>query len=141
MASISSIPLYPATGRGTSEELFGQTKAVEQGFTIHTKILVGGPGSLAKDKIFERFAASLIRLGEKVDTLYTHTDSSTPLLEQAEAFDALYRQDKFEHLGVSNWPVGMVKEMLAICKEKGFVAPSVYQSRHNPIAQCRWRWY
>ena len=57
---------YPPTKYGRSEELLGQVKAVEQGFTIDTKVLATRPdgiGDMTRERIEESVSTSLQRLG------------------------------------------------------------------------------
>lgn len=37
--------------------------------------------------------------------------------------------------GVSDYSAAMLKELLKVCEEKGYVKPAVYQGQYNPI--CR----
>jgi len=132
---IDTAARYPPVLSGASEKLLGSVKAAEQGFLIDTKILAGAGGSLTKDAIQTSFKASLERLGvEKVNTLYCHApDYETPLKETAETFNELYNQGKFEKFGISNFTAAMVGDLLKVCDENGFVKPTVYQGRYNPI--------
>ena len=95
---------YPATQPGRSEELLGEVKAAEQGFTIDTKILaVGGDGSgeLEKASIERSINKSLERMQiPNVNTLHIHRpDPRTPLEEQAKALNDIYKEGKFKSVG------------------------------------------
>lgn len=97
---------YPPTTPGRSEELLGETKAVSQGFTIDTKILTLSlyhRGELERSAIEKSINTSLQRMGvEQVNTLHLHfPDLETPLKEQAETFDSLYKAGKFKMYYVS----------------------------------------
>lgn len=91
---------YPPDNIGGSERLLGATKAGNSsgnGFTINTKVLIAGTsgdGTLSKDAIRASVANSLKTLGvSKVGILYAHApDNTTPLEEQAEAFNEQYEK-------------------------------------------------
>lgn len=94
---------YPPTSPGRSEELVGKTKAVSQGFTVDTKILMLSPdhcGELKRSAIEKSINTSLQRMGvEQINTLHIHfPDLETPLKEQAETFDSLHRAGKFKNV-------------------------------------------
>ncbi|KAI5796590.1 NADP-dependent oxidoreductase domain-containing protein [Geopyxis carbonaria] len=136
LTSLDTAARYPAPAPGTSESLLGATlPSFPRAFEVHTKIL---PGLLTRERIHASFAESMSRLGvAAVHTLYSHTaDTTTPLLEQAAAFDELFRLGKFARLGVSNWPVALLAEFLAVCDAHGFVKPAVYQGHYNAIARA-----
>lgn len=59
----------------------------------------------------------------------------TPVEEQAEAFDAVYRQGKFSKLGICNFSPEMLQKYVEICDKHGYVKPSVYQGQYNLL--CR----
>ncbi|KAF2198783.1 Aldo/keto reductase [Delitschia confertaspora ATCC 74209] len=130
---------YPADNPGGSEKRLGECKLHEEGFAIDTKILImgNGDGSLSEGKIIESVERSLKMLGvDKLNVLYCHgPDRTTPLEEQASTLDSLYRAGKFSKLGISNFDPEMLSSFLAVCKEKGYVKPSVYQGQYNLL--CR----
>jgi aflatoxin B1 aldehyde reductase len=115
--AIDAAAVYPGGAPGRSETILGQAHAAKD-FIIDTKIMVklgnkppglgdeapsdGEKGELSREKVLESFRISLERLGvEKVRTLYCHRpDSQTPLEETAEVFNELYKQGKFEHVGL-----------------------------------------
>jgi aflatoxin B1 aldehyde reductase len=97
---------YPPDNVGGSERLLGATKAGSS-FTINTKVLIAGAtgdGTLTKDAIRASVANSLKTLGvSKIGILYAHApDNTTPLEEQAEAFNEQYEKGYCER--VSNFP-------------------------------------
>ncbi|KAF2026971.1 Aldo/keto reductase [Setomelanomma holmii] len=136
---IDSAALYPITSPGTSEQLIGKNKYVEKGFEVDTKIMwIGdGRGHLSSDAIEKSVTASLKRLGlNKVNVLYAQgPDKSTPIAEQAAAFDAQYKKGRFDALGVCNFTTDMLEEWLAVAEEKNFVKPSIFQGQYNLL--CR----
>jgi aflatoxin B1 aldehyde reductase len=87
---------YPPDNIGGSERLLGATKAGSS-FTINTKVLIAGTsgdGSLSRDAIRASVTNSLKTLGvSKIGILYAHApDNTTPLEEQAEAFNEQYEK-------------------------------------------------
>ncbi|OKL58386.1 hypothetical protein UA08_06296 [Talaromyces atroroseus] len=133
---------YPPDNTGASERLLGaaQAGAVSSGFTINTKVLLAGSssdGTLSKDAVRASVTNSLKTLGiEKVGILYAHApDNVTPLEEQAEAFNEQYQKGYCEAIGISNFPLDMLERYLAICEEKDYIKPSVYQGEYNLISR------
>ncbi|KAI9927519.1 hypothetical protein MW887_003137 [Aspergillus wentii] len=129
---------YPPTSPGRSEELIGETKASSQGFTVDTKILTLSPdhlGELERSAIEKSLSTSLQRMGvEQVNTLHIHfPDMATPLNEQAETFDSLYKAGKFKNLGVSNFQPELLQEFIGICEANGYVKPTVYQGDYSAV--------
>lgn len=49
--------------------------------------------------------------------------------------DQAWREGKFSRFGQSNYRADEVEKIVGICKEKGLVAPGVYQGHHNPIVR------
>ncbi|KAL6693346.1 NADP-dependent oxidoreductase domain-containing protein [Trichoderma pleuroticola] len=122
---------------GTSEEFLGKLKASSR-FTIDTKHIGGWvPGQSTRARVVERGLESLQKLGvDKVHIFYLHApDPKASLEETLAGVDDLYRQGKFEKFGLSNYNADEVKAVLKIVKEKGYVAPTVYQGNYNPVAR------
>ena len=97
----------------------------------------GKLGQLSKDGILHQFNTSLKNLRKKkVDILYLHSpDYETPVTETIETLDTLYRTEKINHWGTSNYSKPLLKEIIKICEDKGYILPSFYQGMYNPI--CR----
>ncbi|KAL6864578.1 NADP-dependent oxidoreductase domain-containing protein [Trichoderma novae-zelandiae] len=122
---------------GLSEQILGEVKAAER-FTIDTKHIGGWtPGESTREKVVARGLESLRKLGvDKVNIFYIHApDNSVPLEETLAGIDDLYRQGRFEKFGLSNFNADEVRAVLRITKEKGFVAPTVYQGNYNAVAR------
>jgi len=63
-----------------------------------------------------------------VDMWYLHgPDRTTPYEVTMEAVDALYREGKFERLGISNYQAWEVARICEVCRAKGWKMPDVYQ--------------
>ncbi|KAF2165153.1 hypothetical protein M409DRAFT_67429 [Zasmidium cellare ATCC 36951] len=123
---------------GESEKIIGRTK-LSQDFTIDTKVLFTGPADpcLNPDAIEKSVSNSLQVLGmDRVNVLYCHApDFSTPIADQAKAFNDQYKKGRFTHLGVSNLSADYLTEWIQIAEKEGYVKPSVYQGQYNLL--CR----
>ncbi|KAG0283440.1 hypothetical protein BGZ96_012199 [Linnemannia gamsii] len=104
---------------------------------IATKIYAFTPGSHSKENLPTQFRASLKALNaEKIDVLYLHVpDYDTPYEETLKAIDDLYKEGLFERFGLSNYSAWNVAQIYEICKQNGYVLPSVYQGMYNPISR------
>ncbi|KAF3766692.1 putative aldo/keto reductase [Cryphonectria parasitica EP155] len=133
---------YPLGAPTSSEKRLGAVGAGAR-FTIDTKVLhfFGEKGPFnTGPKIRESLDGSIADLnlpaGVKIGTLFLHLpDRETPLEATCEAIDQLYREGKFQRWGVSNFRVEDVEKMVAICSDKGFVLPSVYEGHYNVITR------
>lgn len=90
-----------------------------------------------REQVAESVRLSLQALGvEKVPIMYIHMpDRTTPFTETLEAIDKEYRAGRFEEFGLSNFNAAEVEECVTICKEKGWIVPSVYQGQYNAITR------
>ncbi|KAF9396294.1 hypothetical protein CPC16_003262 [Podila verticillata] len=121
-----------------SEAVLGQLdKSTLAGLKISTKVHPRIT-PLTKENVLKQFNESLTNLGvEHVDVLYLHMpDDSVPYEETLQAVDTLYKQGKFREFGLSNFSARQIEEIVAICKAKGYIAPTVYQGLHSPIARA-----
>lgn len=74
--------------------------------------------------------------GVKIDVFFLHLpDRETPLEETAEAMDDAWKQGKFLRWGISNFKAEEVEKLVVLCKEKGWMAPSVYQGHYNVVTR------
>ncbi|KAI0851994.1 Aldo/keto reductase [Daldinia vernicosa] len=140
IAQIDTAARYPPDNHGASERMLGQVKAYQKGFTINTKVLFAGQnsaGSLSKEAVRKSVENSLQNLGAaKIGILYAHAaDPETPLAEQAAALNEQYQKGFCGKIGISNFPLDMLKSFVEICEKEGYVKPSVYQGQYNLI--CR----
>lgn len=107
-------------------------------FKISTKVFPSFEGAFDAVELPKQFRTSLEALkANKVDILYLHRpDFATPLEVTAKAVNDLYKEGLFERFGLSNYPAWQVVLMYEICKQNGYVLPSVYQGLYNPIARA-----
>ena len=123
---------------GESERIIGGALEQLKGpFGIATKVNPRVTGKLDSDAVLAQFSASLRRMGlDHVDILYLHfPDSSTPVESALEACAMLHDEGKYRELGLSNFPAWLVAEVHNICKQRGWVLPTVYQGLYNPLSR------
>ncbi|OCL09234.1 Aldo/keto reductase [Glonium stellatum] len=123
---------------GGQQEAF--TKAAgwkERGLKIATKWYPREPGDHKAVTVKENFNKSLVELGTNcVDIFYLHAaDRAVPFTETLEAVNELYKEGKFEQLGLSNFSAYEVAEVVITCKERGWVRPTIYQAIYNAITR------
>lgn len=140
MAILTEVINVRSTARvyngGKSEELLGAVEA-HKDFCIATKAPAFAKGSLRYDAIVENCRKSLAALKQdKIELYYIHgPDRSTPLEEQCRAIGQLHKEGKIKRFGVSNLSDDEVQKIYDICKENGYVLPSVYQGGFSPLHQ------
>ncbi|KAK1146787.1 hypothetical protein N8T08_002548 [Aspergillus melleus] len=96
---------YPPTAPGRSEELLGEAKAANQGFTIDTKILTqttNQGGHMERSAVERSLEISLRRMG-------------------------------IGQFGVSNFKPDLLQKFLATCEAYGYVKPTVYQGDYSAV--------
>lgn len=97
----------------------------------------GKLGQLSRENLKKQLTTSLKNLRqEKVEYLFLHCpDYETPFEETLDVCNTLWRQDKFDHLGISNFSLNQIIQVNNICEKHGFMFPSYYQGMYNLI--CR----
>ena len=97
----------------------------------------GKYGQLAREPLTNQLLGSLSRLQqENVDAFFLHCpDPETPLKETLDTCDELWRRERFDRFGVSNFSVGQLAEILEICETEKFNAPVIYQGMYNLVAR------
>jgi len=102
--------------------------------SLHTKInrLIS---PLNRANVIKQFNDSLKALGVQcVDILYVHdADITVDYEETFGAIDELYREGKFKELGLSAFASWDVVRVYHLCKDKGWVRPTVYQGLYSAI--------
>ncbi|KAG0022180.1 hypothetical protein BGZ81_008641 [Podila clonocystis] len=111
-------------GNGETEKALGQTHALD-GLKIATKVWPSAPRAHGPENLSPTFRASLkALLVDKVDIFYLHApDFTTPFEETLKAF------------GLSNYSAWQVIWVYQICKQNGYVLPTMYQGMYNPITR------
>lgn len=132
---------------GTSEEYLGDLEWAKRGLVMETKIYPtagkGMPGvnepeggwNLTPTHIGQALDLSLKSLKtDKIDMYYLHApDRTVPLEETLRGVDEQYRAGKFARFAISNFQSWEVARLCEICKERGYVMPSVYQGIYNAL--------
>lgn len=74
---------------------------------------------------------------DKVDIFYLHwPDPKTPLEQSLKRVHELHKKGHFRELGLSNFSVEQVAEIVKICESKGFIKPTVYQGMYNMLTRA-----
>jgi aflatoxin B1 aldehyde reductase len=121
---------------GKQEAYTRDAKWQDRGLTLATKVYPYEAGVHKPDRLKEHFNTSLKELDTKtVDIFYLHApDHSVPFEETLGAVNELHKEGKFVELGLSNFAAWEVAEVWNICKERGWVKPTVYQAMYNAIS-------
>lgn len=121
---------------GEQEGWTRQAKWRERGLTLATKVYPTEPGIHKPQVLREKFESSLKKLGtDQVDIFYLHApDRSVPFEETLAEVDKLHKEGKFVQLGLSNYTAFEVAEIVILCKERGWVRPTIYQAMYNAIS-------
>jgi aflatoxin B1 aldehyde reductase len=124
---------------GDTERMLGEILAQPETttFRLATKVNPKVTGRLDKTAVFTQTDESLRRLRcDKLDILYLHfPDALTPIEETLEACAELYAEGKIFELGLSNFPAWAVVDIWHICKERGWIRPSIYQGLYNGLGR------
>lgn len=85
----------------------------------------------------EQLAISLKELKtDCVDIFYLHAaDRSVPFEETLEVINDMHKEGKFVQFGLSNFTAFEVAEVVIMCKERGWVRPTIYQGMYNCISK------
>ncbi|QRV86684.1 aldo/keto reductase family protein [Ceratobasidium sp. AG-Ba] len=121
--------------KGTSEELLGEVEWQKRGLVVETKLYPSGPIKHTPEGIREHLDKSLVALkATKVELFYLHApDRSTPFEVTFKAVDELYKEGKFDRLGISNYMAWEVAEVVILCRSNGWIQPTVYQGIYNAL--------
>jgi aflatoxin B1 aldehyde reductase len=97
----------------------------------------GKLGQLNETNLTNQLNNSLNDLGiDKCNIFYLHCpDHETDIKKTLECCDNLYRQNKFNYLGISNFSKNQLNDILHICDKYEYIRPKYYQGMLNPL--CR----
>ena len=97
----------------------------------------GKLGQLNKEGIQQQLTTSLNNLKlDQVEILYLHCpDYETPIETTLETCDTLWRREKFNHFGISNFSLDQLKEILEASEKHGYNPPRYYQGMYNLISR------
>ncbi|KAG0048731.1 hypothetical protein BGZ83_006334 [Gryganskiella cystojenkinii] len=123
-------------GHGDTEIVLSQLPNAHLKFA--TKVYPYADGDLNSVKLPRQFRQSLAALKvPNVDLFYLHApDFETPLEETLKAVNDLYQEGLFQRFGVSNYASWQVVLIHQICKQNGYILPTVYQGMYNPIVRA-----
>ncbi|EPE04183.1 aldo/keto reductase [Ophiostoma piceae UAMH 11346] len=143
---LDSARVYPPGKPGTAETYLaaalresktrGQHKT--DPFVVDTKVWSNTPGSHTPDAIARSVDESVGLLGDvvSIDIEYLHQpDRTVPLAAALGALSAQLQQSKFQRIGISNYRVDEVDELVRIADEHGLEPPRVYQGCYNAVSR------
>lgn len=130
-------------GGGSCEEIIGSLSWQDRGLTVDTKLYPNARGALAFDDSYTHKPED-IRRGltnslkalktEKVDLFYLHApDRDTPFENTLREVNNLHQEGRFKRLGLSNYMSWEVAQICEICRNNGWVMPSVYQGVYHVL--------
>ncbi|KAK8050227.1 hypothetical protein PG994_011957 [Apiospora phragmitis] len=126
-----------AQNYGKSEELLGQVGAASS-FFVDTKVSEAmSPTVSTGDVVVKSGKESLEKLKtNSVNVYYLHApERRCPLEDTLSGIDALHKEGAFKKFGLSNFLPHEVEDVVRICKEKGYVLPSVFQGTYSAVAR------
>lgn len=122
---------------GTTEEYLAKLNIHRS--HVDTKAHPYEPGAHSTLNLRKSVEDSIQALGKgiQIRTLYLHwPDRSTPFEETLRAADTLFREGKFEQLGLSNFAAWEVAEIATLAKVHNLIRPSVYQAMYNGLTRA-----
>ena len=124
---------------GKQEAFTAEAHWKERGLTLATKCYPRDPGTHRPEVLRQNLETSLKELKtDCVDIFYLHAaDRSVPFEETLEECDKLHKEGKFVQLGLSNFTAFEVAEIVILCRERGWVRPTIYQGMYNVISKPR----
>lgn len=124
---------------GACERLVGEclTTLPNLRFSVATKVNPRVTGRLDYAAVRNQLDGSLRRLKlDRVDVLYLHfPDASTSIEDPIRALAEEWAAGRFKELGVSNFPLYLISEMLPLCDEVGCPRPTVYEGVYNVLSR------
>lgn len=94
-------------------------------------------GQLSPANLERQLENSLVKLGrDKADIFFLHCpDYETPIEKTLAAMQDLWRREKLDEWGLSNFSKDQLVEVLDVCSAHDYVQPRYYQGMYNLI--CR----
>ena len=124
---------------GASEEILGRILTPDRRGKVYlaTKANPLGGGGLGPEGITKQVNTSLRRLKtDYIDLLYLHApDTKIQIEDTLEACDRLFKAGKFREFGLSNYASWQVADIWHLCRQNGWMIPSVYQGRYNAVTR------
>jgi len=123
---------------GKSEETIGQMDLrLKNDVQIATKANPWENKLLNAAGLRKQLETSLTSLKlDCVQIFYLHApDHKTPIIETLKTVNDLHHEKKFKEFGLSNYAAWEVAEIYTICKNRGWVLPTVYQGMYNCLTR------
>lgn len=94
-------------------------------------------GQLDKINLTRQLETSLKNLClNKVDIFYLHSwDPDTSINETLETATELWRKEKFNKFGISNFSLEQTKQVVELCESNGYCNLSYYQGMYNLVSR------
>lgn len=123
---------------GAQERWTSDAGYQELGFKIATKVYPTPPYDHSPESLRKGLEKSLDQLRtDSVDIFYLHAaDRKIPFEVTLQAVDTLHKEGKFKALGLSNFSAMEVAECAVLCRERGWVRPTIYQAMYNCITRA-----
>eukprot|EP00736_Rhodelphis_marinus_P009113 Rmarinus@m.18391 len=128
---------HDGLSEATCADCFEHPELSNWNYTVATKANPWRPETLSAEGVKAQLAISLGFLRRKhVDVFYLHApDHNHDICDTLAAVNDLHKEGKFTELGISNYAAWQVMEIYHICKEKGYVLPTVYQGMYNAVTR------
>ena len=124
---------------GRTEELLGAILPPEKRKNqyLASKVNPWNEQGLQPEQIKKQMGEILQRLGtDYLDLLYLHSpDLNTPVVQTLECCFEMYQQGKFKTFGLSNFASWQVTEVTELCRQNGWMTPTVYQGMYNALTR------
>ena len=97
----------------------------------------GKLGQLSSKPLENQLKTSLYNLNlDSIEYMFLHCpDYETPIEETLETCEKVWRKEKFNKLGISNFSYDQMYEVLHICEKNGYHSPDVYQGMYNLVSR------
>ncbi|GAB00020.1 uncharacterized protein L969DRAFT_53573 [Mixia osmundae IAM 14324] len=130
---------------GSCEEMLGDLGWQKRGLQMDTKLYptARSPVNMgwtdvithSPEDIRKNFDNSLKALkADRVDAFYLHApDRETPYEETLRAVNEIHKEGKFDRFGISNYAAHEVAEMVMICRQHGWIQPTMFQVIYNAL--------
>ncbi|CAK9108396.1 Aflatoxin B1 aldehyde reductase member 2 (rAFAR2) (Succinic semialdehyde reductase) (SSA reductase) [Durusdinium trenchii] len=128
---------------GATERLLGSILGkrgdLKPGLLLASKVnpFKGYGDSLRPESVRKQCLQALNALKlDTLDVLYLHApDHGTRIESTLQAMQELYLEGRFRELGLSNYSAWETVHIYHLCKQKGYVLPTLYQGMYNAITR------
>lgn len=122
---------------GKTEKIMGKLHIARDPEKVKIACKANPGQGFSCDDIVKQLDTSLESLCvSSVDIFYLHLpDHNIPIEETLKGVDQLHKAGKFKEFGLSNYASWEVADIYHICKENGFVLPTVYQGMYNALTR------